>query len=69
MKMTEEQFMKWILAIATLALATLSLEDRGREVASDARIAAGQAVDQARQATILAAGLLGFVAAQLVPRR
>jgi hypothetical protein len=75
--------MKWILAIATLALAALALEDKGRRVASDARVAAGEAVDQARDATgtlsrnveeqplssILVASFLGYALARLVPRR
>ena len=75
--------MKWVLAIATLALAALALEEKGREVADDTRVAAGQAVDQAREATgtltrnvehqplsaILVAGIAGYVLAQIVPRR
>ena len=79
----EESSVKWILAIATLALAALALEDKSREVARDARVAAGEAADQAREATgtlsrnveqqplsaILIASILGYVLARLVPRR
>ncbi|MBV8523645.1 MAG: hypothetical protein JOY71_16235 [Acetobacteraceae bacterium] len=75
--------MKWVLAIATLALAAIALEEKSREVAGDARIAAGHAVDQARDATgaltrnvehqplsaILVAAMAGYVLAQIVPRR
>jgi hypothetical protein len=74
---------KWILAVATLALAALALEDKSREVARDARVAAGEAADQAREATgtlsrnveqqplsaIFIASILGYVLARLVPRR
>ena len=43
--------MKWVLGLVTLALAALALEDKGRQVAGDAREAYGEAADQARVAT------------------
>ena len=78
-----ESSVKWILAIATLALAALALEEKSREVARDARGAAGDAAHQAREATgtlsrnverqplsaIFIASILGYVLARLVPRR
>lgn len=71
--------MKAILAIATLALIVLTLEDRAREVAGDAKVAYGEAVDTARDATqslgrsverkpfmaLLIAGAGGYVLARL----
>ena len=41
--------MKSILAIATLALVALVLEDKARQLAGDAQNAYGGAVDQARE--------------------
>ena len=43
--------MKWVLGLLTLALAALALEDKGREVAGNAREAYGEVADQARVAT------------------
>jgi hypothetical protein len=75
--------MKAILAVITLALFALVMEERARVVASDAQEAVGGAVDQARDATeavsrsvvqqpiaaILIAGGLGYVLARLTPGR
>ena len=71
--------MKSILAIATLALIVLTLEERTRQVAGDAKVAYGEAVDTARGATqsigrsverkplvtLLIAGAGGYVLARL----
>ena len=43
--------MKAILALATLALVTLVLEEKGRQVAGEAKNAYGEAVVQVRDAT------------------
>ena len=43
--------MKAILGLATLALVTLVLEEKGRQVAGEAKNAYGEAVVQARDAT------------------
>ena len=43
--------MKSVLALVTLALVTLVLEEKGRQVAGDAQDAYGEAVVQARDAT------------------
>lgn len=76
--------MKSTLALTTLALVSLVLlEERTRQVAGDAKMAYGQAVGQARNATqslsrnvkqqplaaILIAGVVGFALARLAPRR
>ncbi len=75
--------MKSVLAVATLALVALVLEERTRQVAGDAKVAYGEAVDQARDArqsltrsveqqpltAILMASGVGFALAWLVPRR
>jgi ElaB/YqjD/DUF883 family membrane-anchored ribosome-binding protein len=75
--------MKAILALATLALVTLVLEEKGRQVAGEARDAYGEAVVQARDATqsvresvshkplvaLGIAGALGYVLALLIPHR
>ncbi|MDQ2803394.1 MAG: hypothetical protein M3Y41_12185 [Pseudomonadota bacterium] len=75
--------MKSVLALVALVLATLALEERARQVASDAQDAYGGAVDQARVATetvsrnvkqqplvgVLMAGALGYVLAVITPRR
>jgi hypothetical protein len=79
----KEDRMKWVLGLLTLALAALALEDKGRQVAGDAREAYGEAADQARVATktlsrnvdqqplsaLLVASVLGYVLARLLPRR
>ena len=75
--------MKSILALVTLALVTLVLEEKGRQVAGEATVAYGEAVDHARSATqslsqsvkqqplaaILIASAFGCALAWLVPRR
>jgi ElaB/YqjD/DUF883 family membrane-anchored ribosome-binding protein len=75
--------MKAILALATLALVTLVLEEKGRQVAGDAKNAYGEAVVQARDATqsvrqsvgqqplvsLAIAGVVGYVLSLVVPRR
>ncbi len=75
--------MKSVLALATVALVALILEEKARQVAGDAQHAYGEAVDQARSATetlsqqvkrqpfpaLFTAGGLGFVLARLTPRR
>jgi hypothetical protein len=69
--------MKPILALATLALVMLIAEEKGRQVAGEARDAADEAVKQASDATeavigsikarplvsLLIAGAVGYVAA------
>ena len=81
--MGAEDWMKWVLAVLALVLATLALEERGREVAGDARQVYSEATDQAREATetltqsvkqqplwaLGVAAVLGYVLARLVPRR
>jgi hypothetical protein len=44
--------MKPILAIATLALVALVIEDKARQLARDAQSAYGGAVDQARESSV-----------------
>ena len=75
--------MKPILALATLALVTLVLEEKGRQVAGEAQSAYGEAVVQARGATeslresvgqqplaaLAIASAVGYVLALLIPRR
>jgi ElaB/YqjD/DUF883 family membrane-anchored ribosome-binding protein len=75
--------MKAILALATLALVTLVLEDKARQVAGEAQDAYGDAAVQAREATeslrhhvgqqplvaLAIAGACGYVLSLLVPRR
>ena len=75
--------MKWVLGLLTLALAALALEDKGRQVAGNAREVYSEAADQARDATktlsrnvdqqplpaLLIASVLGYFLARLVPRR
>jgi ElaB/YqjD/DUF883 family membrane-anchored ribosome-binding protein len=75
--------MKPILALATLALIILVLEEKGRQVAGEAQSAYGEAVVQARGATeslresvgqqplaaLAIAGAVGYVLALLIPRR
>ena len=74
--------MKPLLALATLALVMLIAEEKGRQVAGEARDAAGEAVKQASDATesiignikarplvaLLIAGAVGYVAAWFTPR-
>ena len=74
--------MKSILALATLALVALVVEEKARQVADDAHDAFGEVVDQARGATetlsqnveqkplvaLLIAGSVGYVLAWLMPR-
>jgi len=45
--LTRKQMMKAILALVTLALVTLVLEEKGRQVAGEAKDAYGEAVVQA----------------------
>ena len=75
--------MKPLLALATLALIVLVAEEKGRQVAGEARDAAGEAVKQASGATesiiqsikaqplvaLLIAGAVGYVASWFAPRR
>jgi ABC-type uncharacterized transport system permease subunit len=75
--------MKQLLALTTLALVILIAEEKGRQVAGDARDAAGEAVKQASDATqslvgsikaqplvaLLVAGAVGYVATWFTPRR
>jgi hypothetical protein len=75
--------MKSLLALLTLALATLILEDKARQVAGDARDAFGQATVQAREArqsltqqvgrqpwiSILVAGGVAYALASIIPDR
>ena len=75
--------MKPILALVTLALATLVLEEKGRQVAGEAQSAYGEAAVQARGATeslresigqqplaaLAIASAVGYVMALLIPRR
>ena len=77
------QPMKAILALATLALVTLVLEEKGRQVAGEAKNAYGEAVVQARDATqsmrqsigqqplasLVIAGVVGYVLSLVVPHR
>jgi hypothetical protein len=79
----KERSMRWILAVATLVLATLVVEDKARQVAGDAQNAYGKAVDHARDSTetvgrsveqqplvaVLIATGIGYVLARLMPRR
>ncbi len=74
--------MKTILGLATLAFVLLVVEEKARQVAGDATVAYGEAVEQARGATqslsrgveqqpwpsILIASALGYVLARLTPR-
>jgi hypothetical protein len=75
--------MKHLLALVTLALATLILEEKARQVAGDARDAFGQATVQAREArqsltqqvgrqpwiSILVAGGVAYALASIIPDR
>jgi hypothetical protein len=75
--------MKSLLALVTLALTALVLEEKAREVAGDAHDAYGQAVVQAREAkqslseqvreqpliSLLIAGGLAYAVASVIPVR
>ena len=75
--------MKPLLALVTLALTALVLEEKAREVAGDAQDAYGQAVVQAREvkqtlagqvrqqplSSLLIAGGLAYAVASVVPAR
>ena len=75
--------MKAILAVVTLALVALIVEEKARQIAGDTHDAYGEMVDQARGATetltkeieqkpliaLLIAGSLGYLLASLIPRR
>ncbi len=75
--------MKPLLALATLALTALLLEERARQLASDANHASGQLYDQAREVTanlsstverqplisLLVAGGIAYVLASILPTR
>jgi ElaB/YqjD/DUF883 family membrane-anchored ribosome-binding protein len=75
--------MKAILALATLALVTLVLEEKGRQVVGEAKDAYGEAVVQAHDAAqsvresvgqkplaaLVIAGAFGYVLALLIPHR
>jgi hypothetical protein len=74
--------MKPLLALVTLALALLVVEERTRQVASDAQHAYGEAVVQARDASeslsqsikrqplvsLLVSGAAGYLLSWFVPR-
>ena len=74
--------MKPILAIATLALVALVIEDKARQLAGDAQSAYGGAIDQAREssealsrkvedrpvAAVLIAAGVGYAVSRLLPR-
>jgi hypothetical protein len=74
--------MKSVLALATLAFVALVLEEKARQVAGDATVAYGEAVDHARDATqsisrnveqqplaaVLIASALGYAVARLTRR-
>ena len=74
--------MKPILAIATLALVALVIEDKARQLAGDAQSVYGGAVDQAREssealsrkvedrpvAAVLIAAGVGYAVSRLLPR-
>nr|WP_294525487.1 hypothetical protein [uncultured Rhodopila sp.] len=75
--------MKPLLALVTLAVTALVLEEKAREVAGDAQDAYGQAVVQAREAkqsltrqvrqqpliSLLVAGGLAYAVASVIPAR
>jgi hypothetical protein len=74
--------MKSILAMATLALVALVLEDKARQLAGDAENAYGGAVDQARESSealgkkvknqpivaVLIAAAIGYALSRVLPR-
>jgi hypothetical protein len=74
---------KAILALATLALVTSVLEEKGRQVAGEAKNAYGEAGVQARDATqsvrqsvgqqplasLVIAGVVGYALSLVVPHR
>jgi ElaB/YqjD/DUF883 family membrane-anchored ribosome-binding protein len=75
--------MKGLLALATVALVALVLEDKTRQLAGETRQAVGEAVDQVRDArdklkqsvrqrpflALAVAGGCGFLAARAMPSR
>jgi hypothetical protein len=75
--------MKSLLALVTLALAALAVEEKARQIAGDAHGAYDEAIVQARDATqtlaqkidrqplisLLIAGGLAYVLASVVPKR
>jgi hypothetical protein len=75
--------MKSLLALVTLALVGLVVEDKARQLAGDAQDAYGQAVVQARDAkltlshrieqqpflSLLVAGGLAYTLASVIPKR
>ncbi|MBV8614093.1 MAG: hypothetical protein JOY66_10030 [Acetobacteraceae bacterium] len=75
--------MKSILAVITLALATLIIEEKARQVAGEAQEALGEAASQAHDATetlsrsigqqpltaLLIAGVLGYLLGWATKRR
>ena len=75
--------MKTLLAVVTLVLTALILEEKARQVAGDAQDAYGQAVEQGREATkalsqsvekqplisLLVAGGLAYALASAIPSR
>jgi hypothetical protein len=78
-----EHRMKALLALTTLALVMLVAEEKGRQVAGEARDAAGEAMKQASGVTdtinrsiraqplvaLLIAGMVGYVATWFTQRR
>jgi hypothetical protein len=78
-----EHRMKSLLALVTLALTALMLEEKARQVAGDAHDAYGEAVAQAREArktliqqveqqpliSLLVAGGIAYVLASVIPAR
>lgn len=75
--------MKTLLALVTLAITALILEDKARQVAGDAQNAYGEAVAQGREATralsrqveqqpivsLLVAGVVAYALAAVIPSR
>jgi hypothetical protein len=75
--------MKSLLALVTLALAALAVEEKARQIAGDAHGAYDEAIVQARDATqtlaqkidrqplisLLIAGGLAYVLASVIPKR
>jgi hypothetical protein len=81
-KLKREYPMKPLLALVTLALVILVVEERARQVAGDAQHAYGEAVVQVRDASeslsqsvkkqplgaLLVSGAVGYMLSWLVPR-
>ncbi len=75
--------MKSVLAVATLAIVALVMEDRARQLAGDAHDAYGELVDQTRHSkevvthkieekpmiALLVAGAVGYAVSAIWPRR